>query len=110
MAFEALFKAADEDDDKLLNLPEWINFSKKNNQTKEAAGEPTVTRTDEQEKVLYEAYKSINPETNGASIEDVGAAFSYYASVVLEQMDPLYLTDVQKESLQPLVKQELEKM
>ena len=57
MAFEALFKAADEDDDKLLNLPEWINFSKKINETKEAAGEPTVTRTDEQEKVLYEAYK-----------------------------------------------------
>ena len=52
-----------------------------------------MTRTDEQEKVLYEAYKSINPETNGASIADVGAAFSYYASVVLEQMDPLYLND-----------------
>lgn len=47
MAFEALFKAADEDGDKLLNLPEWINFSKKINETKEAAGEPTVTRTDE---------------------------------------------------------------
>ena len=34
MAFEALFKAADEDGDKLLNLPEWINFSKKIKETK----------------------------------------------------------------------------
>ena len=59
---------------------------------------------------MYEAYKSINPETNGASVEDVAAAFEYYGNMILEQIDPLYLKPEIRETMDPLVKQEMEKI
>ena len=68
------------------------------------------TRTDAQNQVLYEALKSINPATNGASALDVAAAHIYYASVIKEQLDPYYLPPHVKEAFAPLIKIEIEKM
>ena len=54
-------------------------FVAKHREAREARGEKLTTRTDAQNQVLYQALKSINPQTDGASALDVAAAHIYYA-------------------------------
>ena len=108
--FKTIFAEADADGDKLLNLAEYLTFCAKYKEVREKRGETFATRTDDQHRVMYEAVKSINPNTDGASSLDVAAAHIYYANVIKEQLDPYYIPPLVQQAFAPIIEKDIAKM
>ena len=86
--FRRLFAEADADEDRRLNLAEWLSFVEKSEAAKATRGEPSAMNSKEYATATFHALDKVTPGSKGVSMADIAAAFDFARTCVAKKLGP----------------------
>lgn len=110
--FKKLFAEADEDNDELLNLAEYLSFVEKSEAAKAARGEPSVAKTEESNTTFFNILNQITESTDGISKEDISAGFNHGRRCILGKLVGFVpeppITEAIREVMDPVLQKDVD--